>query len=212
MPHLARHSATSVLQLRCQNVTYGTIRRGCIGAASGCRTQLLHVGTRNDERMAGEREEKRSGGRGKWFWGPPGRQHRLPVDMIGQSTLELGVDVGHGPWTRGWCARRCSGRSEKETAISCRPAGMPLQEMKGGRNGCFRRYASLKQLAKPSGDRTWGEGKQSTNNLRAEPNTDGFFPALGTGTEPGDLGQANRTFSLSISTRTTPGYDHFLNK
>ena len=60
------------------------------------------------------------------------------------------LKAGHGPWTRGWCAGRCSGRSERVISLAGRPA-CHLREMKGRahrRNGCFWRYASLNQPAK----------------------------------------------------------------
>ena len=116
MRHLTRRSA------RCQNVTYGATstwlhRRGQWRARQ------------SEKRTAGKQQRRRgrrsssSSSSSRLVLGPP----RQPAGLVCQRTSERGVDGGHGPCTRGWCARRCSGRSERAISL----AGMPFAGNEG---------------------------------------------------------------------------------
>jgi hypothetical protein len=101
-----------------------------------------------------------------------------PAPAADQRTSEVGVEdlkSGMGHWDA-WLVR--SPLLGKKRAKSNLHAGRPaclLQEMKGrahGHNGCFWRFASLKQPAKTARRSQLdapGEGPAATNNLRAEP-------------------------------------------
>jgi len=138
------------MRSRCQDVTYDAIRRGCIGAPSSGRS-AGPCGTPSDERTPasaakeGLRRAVAGGGRRSTPRHQPATWS-VREDVGGVVELK----AGHGPWTRGWCAGRCSGRSERVISLAGRPA-CHLREMKGRahrRNGCFWRYASLNQPAK----------------------------------------------------------------